>query len=266
MPGYYTHYFIADKLVQKLPFASRAVVDLYPDAYRLGALGLDLFTAMPRLSAELDYKYVFELFEKTCSEIFSNGSKCQLSYVIGLTAHYTSDKNINPYYYYLYENGVPSYFVLVRDYIALDTIRASVDAHVINKMTAAQLKKMTMEPLPEVVCEIAELFEESISELVGYRVKHSKAESALTNLAIPQPRPYKLERYDYLNRQKNSWAVIRNGNDMTDMNFEELIDKVLEEALNLIEGIMRAARSGESLLKKNYEINYLGILSQEKEL
>ncbi len=264
MPSYYTHYYIADKLVAKLPYASRAIVDLYPDAYRLGAFGANLFKAMPRLSSELDYKYVFELFERACAEVFGNGSKCQLAYIIGLTVHYAADKNINPYLYYLYENGVHGYFGSCKDYIGLNKIRTSVDSHIFNKMTPALIKEMTAAPPSEVVSEIAELLERCVLELVGYRIKLSKFESALTDLFMPPPQFYKLEKYDYLNRQKNEWAIIRNGVEMTDMCFEKLLDKTLEETLLLIDGIMRAARSGEPLIREHYKINYLGILSQDK--
>lgn len=266
MPGLYTHYYIADKLIAKLPYAPRAVIDLYPDAYRLGALGMDLFSAMPKLSAELDYKFVFELFEKLCAEIFGNGSKCQLAYVIGLTCHYAADYMINPYLYYLFENGVPFYFGADKDYLALEKIRESADAHILNKMPAGLIKKMRAEPLSEVVNELAQLFEEAVSELVGYRIKAAKAERALSNTSIVFPRPYKLEKYDYLNRQKSTWEKVRNGGEATDLNYEELIEKVLDQALVLVDGIMRRARSEEMLEESNYAVNYLGILSRDKVL
>lgn len=263
MPNYYTHFYFADKLMTELPYASRSVVDLYPDAYRLGAFGVDILKSLNRLRSKLDYKYIYEFFETTCNYVYHNGSKCQLAYILGMAAHYIADSRINPYIYYILENGVPGYFGADKGFMDIISIRNSIDAHIEKKIPEKQLKSMREEPLGEVVEEIGELFENAVSEVVGYKIKCGKIKNCMSSLKIPAPKPYKLELYDYLNRQKNSWFKVRNTDDTSNMTFMELIDKIIPSAIKVIDNIMSRVRSGEALEKSQFSLNYLGILSQD---
>ncbi len=263
MPSYYTHHYFAEKLLHKLPYSSRAVADLYPDAYRIGALGLDILRPLGRLRAEMDYKYIFEVFDGACRHIFQNGSKAQLAYVLGLCAHYIADSRINPYIYYFLENGVHKYFDGGKDYLDIKCIRDGIDLHIQKKMNTDSIIAMCSAPLPEVAGEVAELFETAVSETVGYKIKGAKVESCMLGLSIPLPKAYMLNQYDYMNRQKRQWSTVRNGDWMSDMSLEELIDKTVAVAEKLTGSIMACARSEEPLDREWFAVNYLGVLSQD---
>ncbi|NCA66677.1 MAG: hypothetical protein EOM87_01285 [Clostridia bacterium] len=265
MPGYYTHFYFSNMLIEQLPYAARSVIDLYPDAYRLGSLGFDILRPMGRLRAELDYKHIYGLFEKTSKYIFESGSKSQLAYMLGELTHYMLDSRMNPYIYYILEKGVPVYFGEERDFLTIEQIRDSIDIHIEKRLLNDKFYITEMRPEPEMVSDIAEMFEKAVSEIVGYKVRGAIVESCMLSIKAPKLKPYELARYDYMNRQKKEWEPVRNDDWKTDMSVEELFEKLLPVVNKTIDNYMSSVRSGDTLDKNWFFINYLGILSQDKE-
>ena len=130
MIGFYTQIYFASKVTRNLPIGSSQVIKLYPDAFRLGLLGADAFDKIGNVKAEMDSIHGYELFAGTAEYILGSGSKCQLSYMLGMICHYFLDSRMKPYVYYLFEHGVHHYFDDELSVIELEDIENSVDYYI----------------------------------------------------------------------------------------------------------------------------------------
>ena len=108
MARHFIHYYFSQKLTENASYALSAIFKLYPDAYLLGRLGADLFPT--EHTARLAAADPIQLFGVTARHIFTSGSKCKLSYMLGLLSHYALDRILNPYLSYFAANGVAGYF------------------------------------------------------------------------------------------------------------------------------------------------------------
>ena len=262
MPACYTHLYFAMQLRDKLSYAPNAVIRLYPDAYRLGALGADVFLPLGRLSAEMDVADPYELFEQTGAHIYESGSKCQLAYMLGMLTHYLLDSRINPYQHYLAENGVGHYFDDQKDMIEYEKIRSSVDLHIANAFLDGKMEELRQNNITEDVADdIAKLYERSVCAVVQHAIQKKQVFKCLQEHDLgPDPVGYNLPELDYLNRNHREWETVRNGQWTSTLSLEELLDKLQPIAIGLIEDYMLRVRSAYELNRRAFQINHLGIL------
>lgn len=263
MPAYFTHSYFALDLIDKLPYASCAVTRLYPDAYRLGALGADVLRSLGRVSAEMDVANPYTLFEQTGGHIYESGSKCQLSYMLGMLTHYLLDSRINPYIYYFAEHGVPHYFDDGKDMMSYEQIRSSIDHHIANAYLDGKRQEiMSFTVREDVLEDIAKLYERAIGGVLGHTLPQKQIQKALSSVEWTNWEGYRLTELDYLNRNHATWETVRNGSWTSTMSLFELLDKLQPIALQLIEDYMGRMRSGYALNRRAFQINHLGVMGQ----
>lgn len=262
MPGHYTHLYFAMQLKDKLSYAPNAIIRLYPDAYRLGALGADVMAPLGRLAAEMDVAEPYELFEQTGAHVYESGSKCQLSYMLGMLTHYLLDSRLNPYLHYLAENGVGHYFDDGKDVLTFEQIKDSVDLHIANAYLDGKLEELRRNDVQADVAEdIAKMYERAVCAVVQHAIGQKQVYKCLTEHDIgPVPAGYNLPELDYLNRNHREWETIRNGQWTTRLSLEELLDKLQPIAIRLIEDYMMRTRSAYELNRRAFQVNHLGIL------
>ena len=261
MPAYYTHLYFALQLIDKLPYAPNAVIRLYPDAYRLGALGADILRPMGRTSAELDVAKPFDLFEQSAAHIYESGSKCQLSYMLGMLTHYLLDSRINPYMYYFAERGVPHYFDEGREIVSYDNIKQSIDHHIAHAYLDGQTDALQQEKArTDVIEDIGKLYERAICRVVGHILPAKQIDKLLEQHEWTPSEGYKLPDLDYTNRNHHEWETVRNGNWKTRMSLEELMSKLESIAIKLMRDYMARVRSGDALKEDAFRVNHLGVL------
>lgn len=261
MPAYYTHLYFAEQLISKMPYAPNAVIRLYPDAYRLGALGADVLRPMGRLSAELDVINPYNLFESTASHIYESGSKCQLSYMLGFITHYLLDSRINPYLYYLSEHGVGYYFEDKSEMLSYEDIRSSVDHHIMRAHLDGRQDAIKVWAVQQdVVEDIGKLYERAVSRVVGHHIEGDAVVKMMEARPFTESKGVLLPDLDYLNRNHRTWETVRNGEWTTDMGIEELLIKLETLALKMIDDYMARVRSALELNQRAFRINHLGVL------
>lgn len=263
MPDYYTHLYFAISLADHLAYAANAVTRLYPDAYRLGALGADVLRPLGRTAAEMDVADAYELFEQTGAYIYESGSKCQLAYMLGMITHYLLDSRINPYLHYLAENGVPHYFDDGRDMLSYTQIKSAVDLHVANAyLEDKRSQYREVHVAEDVADDIAKLYERAVCRVVQHAMPHKQVKKCLSEWqAGPEPEGYNLPELDYLNRNHLAWETVRNGSWQSTLSIEELLEKLRALAIHLIDDYMGRVRSGYALVRKAFVVNHLGIMA-----
>lgn len=266
MLGYYTHLYFAQVIKDKMSYAGGAVTRLYPDAYRMGALGADVLSPIGRTAAELDVANPYDLFEETAVHIYGSGSKCQLSYMLGMLTHYVIDSRVNPYLYYMAENGVPHYFDEGRDMLTYDEICASVDLHVANAYLEGktpEIRKEACKIQADVAEDIAKLYERAVCRVVQHAMNRKDVERCLTEAKLgEEPRGCNLPELDYLNRNHRTWETVRNGQWTSQFSFDELLKRLEPMTLRMVDDYMSRVRSGYELNRRAFQINHLGIMVQ----
>lgn len=261
MIGFYTQIYFASNVIEKLPLGSSQVIKLYPDAFRLGVLGANVFEGLGNIKSEMDCLHGYDLFASTAEYILSSGSKCQLSYMLGMICHYLLDSRLNPYIYYLAENGVKHYFDDGISVLEPKQIGASIDYYV---RCAYMLSRMeeTKEFMPRdfVVDDIVSLYTNSINpNCLGYVVEESELKRCFKNYSFVDPIPTDMLTNDFMNTNHNSWEQIRNERLVTSVSIEQLMRKIEPIALKMIKDYMGSARSGLPLTRKAFIINANGV-------
>lgn len=261
MIGFYTHVYFASNVVTQLPLGSSQVIKLYPDAFRLGVLGANVFEGFGNMKSEMDSLHGYDLFASTAEYILSSGSKCQLSYMLGMICHYLLDSRLNPYVYYLAENGVKHYFDDGSSILEPSEIGSSIDyyvrcAHMLGEMD--ELK--SFKPRDFVVDDIVSLYVHSItSNCLGYEVDEGELKRRFKTFSFADPTPKDMPTNDYMNTRHNAWEPIRNERLTTTVSIEQLFNKIEPVALRMIKDYMGSARSGLPLTRKAFIINANGV-------
>lgn len=264
MAGYFMHVYFADRIAQKLPIGSSSVIKLYPDAYRLGVLGSDLLFPIQRTEAEMDVADAFTLFENTADYIFGSGSKCQLSYMLGMLVHYLLDSRINPYFHYLAENGVPHYYDSTKTSLDWEQIEDGLDYYFLNAHLREQKEEiLNFKPRKDVVLDIASLYSHVIPTVIGHTIDEDKLIACLCNPLMKNLDTIDMLTLDVANTKNRSWKTVRNGQWTTNMSVAELLDKIEPIAIKMISDYMDRARSGIELNKKAFRVNTLGVLTDK---
>ena len=258
MPRHFAHYYFSEKLRERLPYASAAIVNLYPDAYLLGSLGADLFHSEHR--ARLDAAEPLQIFGVTARHIFMNGSKCQLSYMLGMVSHYALDRIANPFIDYFAANGVRQYFGGKSEPISRSEIEIGIDRHVIRDylgIDAALEIVGGVHPRALVLDEITELYMDVLNDLSDIYLSSHKTRALLENISPDIPLAEGLGRLDYMNRENHEWYDAEKNKHTVSMN--EILETEEENAYALLEEYMGMARSNRDPAPESFVLNGLGV-------
>lgn len=141
MPNLITHYYFAETVKEKLGANARKIIDRYPDAYKLGAMGPDFMFAFRELKLKerrlphiMQYLKMYEVFNLSGEYIRDNQDNIVFSYILGLLCHYVSDFTIHPYVNFFVERHTAK--LLPANQIAnIHTlIESAIDSHICDEM------------------------------------------------------------------------------------------------------------------------------------
>ena len=257
MPRHFAHYYFSKKLTENMSYALSAVIRLYPDAYLLGSLGADLFPSEHK--ARLDAADPVQIFGVSARHIFMNGSKCQLSYMLGMVSHYALDRVANPFTNYFAANGVAQYFGGKVETVSRDEIEVGVDRHIIRDYLGMEEALKIVGGLKTrklVLKEITELYMDVLNDLSDIYLNSHKTRALLEGVSPDIPLAEGLGRLDYMNRENHEW---RDANKKKfKLSMDEILEAESETAYLLLEEFMAMARSNKEPNVELFSLNGLG--------
>lgn len=257
MPRHFTHYLFSQKLTDALPYASSSIVKLYPDAYLLGSLGADLFRSEHR--ERLDAADPLQIFGVTARHIYMNGSKCQLSYMLGYITHYALDRIANPFVDFFAANGVHQYFGGKVETVSREGIEIGIDRHVIRDylgMDAALAICGALKTRNIVLDEISELYTDVLNDLSDICLSTRKTRALLENVSPDIPLAEGMGRLDYMNRENHDWTDV--AKKKFTLSMDEILEEERETACYLLDEYMAMARSNKEADAKAFSLNGRG--------
>lgn len=258
MPRHFIHYYFSKKLTEDTSYALSAIVKLYPDAYLLGCFGADLFVGSEH-RARLDATDPIQLFGVTAHHIFTNGSKCQLSYMLGFVAHYALDRVLNPYLSYFSANGVAGYFGGKTERVSREELEIGIDRHIIRDyLGMAQALEIVggLKTRKAVLEEISDLYADILNDIADIYMPTRKVYDMLAGVQPDIPLAEGLGRLDYMNRENREWKDAEQH--ARKLSVDEILNSERETAYSLLEEYMAMARSNKTPDESKFALNGLG--------
>lgn len=257
MARHFIHYYFSQKLTENASYALSAILKLYPDAYLLGSMGADLFRTehKERLAAADP----IQIFGVTARHIYTSGSKCKLSYMLGFLSHYALDRILTPYLSYFAEKGVAGYFGGAVEPISREALEIGVDRHVVrdylgmDKALEIVGGLHTRKPVLE---EVADLYTAVLNDLSDLYLNAHKTYAMLENVRPDIPLAEGMGRLDYMNRENREWKNAQ-GEKMT-LSVDDVLTNERETAYALLEEYMAMARSDKAPDENKFALNGLG--------
>ena len=258
MPRHFIHYYFSNKLTEDMSYALSAIVKLYPDAYLLGSLGADLFRE-GEYKGRLDGADPVQLFGVTARHIFKNGSKCQLSYMLGAVTHYALNRVLNPFVSYFAANGVAGYFGGKIETVSAKEIEIGIDRHIIRDYLGTERALElcgVLKTRKEVLSEITDLYVDILNDLSDIYMPSRKVHQMLADVSPDIPLAEGLGRLDYMNREGREWTNLQK--EKSNLSVDELLSAEEESAYRLLEEYMAMARSNKSPDESKFALTGLG--------
>ena len=258
MARHFIHYYFSQKITENASYALSAILKLYPDAYLLGSLGADLFTGSEH-KARLDVADPLQLFGVTARHIFTTGSKCRLSYMLGFLSHYALDRVLNPYLKYFAANGVAGYFGGKIETLSREEIEIGVDRHIIRDYLGMEKALSIVGGLgtrKEVLEEITALYTEVMNDLADLYQNARKTYAMLEGVKPDIPLSEGLGRLDFMNRENREW--LNGQGERQTISLDEMLENEIDPAYALLEEYMAMARSDKSPNETLFTMNALG--------
>ena len=255
MPRSFAHYYFSKKLTEDMSYALSAIIKLYPDAYLLGSMGTDLFKEKEHKLRFLSTDPV-QLFGVSARHIFTNGSKCQLSYMLGFLSHYALDRIANPFTAYFAANGVAGYFGGKLETVSAEDIEIGIDRHIVrdylgpDKAPEIMQNFKTRKPVLE---EITNLYMDVMNDLADIYMNSHKTYGLLEGCKITFPEAEALGRLDFMNRENRTWYD-RTKRKKT-LSMDEILANEQEKAYALMEEFMAMARSNKTPNEDLFQLN-----------
>ena len=245
MPRHFTHYYFSQGLKEDASYAISAIIALYPDAYLLGSFGADLFKEKAYKERLRDADPI-QLFGVTAHHIFKNGSKCQLSYMLGFIAHFALERAAAPYVKHFEMQGVNGYFGGKAEKIGAEEIEIGIDRHIIRDELGIEKALALADGFfvrKEVLKQIADLYVDVINDIADLYMNRHKTLTVLESVKADIPLAEGLGRLDYMNREHREWTTYRG--EKTELSFDELLRTETPVAYELLEEYMKMARSNK---------------------
>ena len=258
MPGHFIHYYFSKKLTEDMSYALSAIIKLYPDAYLLGSMGGDLFKGSEH-KERLDAADPIQLFGVTARHIFTNGSKCQLSYMLGMVSHYALDRVANPFIDYFAKNGVKQYFGGKTEVVSREEIEIGIDRHIIRDYLGIDKALGIVGGLKTrkiVIDEITDLYTDILNDLSDIYLNSHRTRALLEGVAPDIPLSEGLGRLDYMDRENHEWLDCDKVKHTQSM--DELMESERENAYLLLEEYMAMARSNRAPDISHFTLNARG--------
>jgi len=258
MPRHFIHYYFSKKLTEDMSYALSAIIKLYPDAYLLGSLGAELFLGT-EYKERWDAADPVQFFGVSARHIFTNGSKCQLSYMLGVMSHYALDRVANPFVSYFAANGVAGYFGGKTETVSKKDIEIGIDRHIIRDYlsTGKALEIVGgLHTRKAVIEEIADLYQDVLNDLSDVYLNRHKVVAMLESVSPDIPLAEGLGRLDFMNRENRDWRDLKG--EKSNLSLDELLEKEQETAYSLLEEYMAMARSNKAPDENQFSVNGLG--------
>ena len=258
MPRHFAHYYFSKKLTEDFPYALSAIIKLYPDAYLLGSLGADLFPE-GEYRERLDRADSLQLFGETAKYIYANGSKCQLSYMLGFLSHYALDRVANPFVAYFAEEGVAGYFGGKLEKLSAQEIEIGIDRHIVRDyLTVEKALEIVggLRTRKEVLREVADLYADVINAIADLYMPSHKVLALLEGVCPDIPLSEGLGRLDFMNRENREWMDAERHKNALSM--DEILANEKERAYALLEEYMSMARSDKEPDASLFTLDGLG--------
>ncbi|MBO4472744.1 MAG: zinc dependent phospholipase C family protein [Clostridia bacterium] len=258
MARHFIHYYFSQKITENASYALSAILKLYPDAYLLGSLGADLFVGTEHKS-RLATTDPLQLFGVTARHIYTNGSKCRLSYMLGFLSHYALDRVLNPYLSYFAANGVAGYYGGKIETVSLDEIEIGVDRHIVRDylgMEKALSLVGKINTRKAVLDEITDLYVTVLNDLSDLYLNEHKTYAMLEGVRPDIPLAEGLGRLDYMNRENREWKNAQD--ERLTLSVDEILTEEIEPAYALLEEYMAMARSDKAPDESKFRLNGLG--------
>ena len=259
MPRHFAHYYFSKKLTEDMSYALSAIIKLYPDAYLLGSLGADLFHDSEH-KARLDSADPVQLFGVTARHIFTNGSKCQLAYMLGYVSHYALDRVANPYVSFFAANGVAGYFGGKIETVSAADIEIGIDRHIIRDYLSTERALEIVGGLKTrkiVLEELTDFYVDVMNDLSDIYLNYGKTYALLESVSPDIPLSEGLGRLDFMNRENREWQNLQK--EKSALSMDEILASQQEVAYSLLEEYMAMARSNKSPDESKFALNGLGV-------
>ena len=252
MPRHFTHYYFSNLLTKDTSYALSAIINLYPDAYLLGSLGAECLTGSEHAERFRSADPV-QVFGVTARHIFRNGSKCQLSYMLGFLVHYALDRVLIPYEEYFAANGVVGYFGGEAETQSVHDIEVGIDRHIVRDYLGQEKALELVDHLSirkPVLEEICTLYVDVLNDLADVCLSYRKTYSLLESVKLDIPLSEGLGRLDYMNRENREWKGPKG--ETLSLSVDELFKEQREVVYDLMEEYMAMARSNKSTPEEKF--------------
>lgn len=264
MPRHFIHYYFSKKLTEDMSYALSAIIKLYPDAYLLGSMGAELFLGT-EYKERWDAADPVQFFGVSAHHIFTNGSKCQLAYMLGVTSHYALDRVANPFVAYFAANGVAGYFGGKEETVSKKEIEIGIDRHIIRDyLTVDKALEIVggLHTRKAVIEEIADLYQDVLNDLSDVYLSRHRVISMLEGVSPDIPLSEGLGRLDFMNRENREWRDLMG--ERSTLSLDEILEKERETSYALLEEYMAMARSNKTPDESKFALNGLGVGEKKK--
>jgi len=251
MPRHFAHYYFANELTKDMSYALSAIIRLYPDAYLLGSLGMERMQGGEH-DERLRHADPVQIFGVTARHIFTNGSKCQLSYMLGYLAHYALQRVLDPYVSYFAANGVAGYFGGNAETQSAEEIEIGIDRHIIRDYIGQEKALELVDHLKvrkAVLEEVTTLYVDVLNDLADVYMNYRKTYALLEGIKLDIPLSEGMGRLDYMNRENREW---KGATGVTKASVDEVLKEQYETAYELLEEYMAMARSNKTIAEGKF--------------
>jgi hypothetical protein len=244
----------------------------------------------------MQYVKQYEVFERVAKFLNEKRDPLLISYTLGLMCHYVADLHCHPYVNFFCEEGVVKDLRPIQAK-SVHTLIESAGEEYICTMRMGYKNSNKYKPNKDLRTKkktrmkVGKMYEEVINDLYGIPLPAKKAALSVqltkTFLAVANDptgklRPFvdKIEdkyaskkkftalmrppegygKVDYLNFNHREWRVARNRDQITDLDFMELIDTAINSATTVyIPMLYSSIKDGTEMDKSLFRVNYEGV-------
>ena len=247
MPRHFAHYYFSNLITKDTSYALAAIIRLYPDAYLLGCFGTERMMGSEH-DERLRHADPLQIFGVTARHIFTNGSKCQLAYMLGYVSHYALDRVLSAYADHFAANGVAGYFGGELETQSVHDIEVGIDRHIVRDYLGLEKALELVDHLEirkPVLEEICALYVDILNDLADVCLNYRKTYALLEGIKLDIPLSEGMGRLDYMNRENREWRTAKG--ETSTLSVDEVMKEEKEIAYDLLEEYMAMARSNKPI-------------------
>jgi len=244
----------------------------------------------------MQYVKQYEVFERVAKFLNEKRDPLLISYTLGLMCHYVADLHCHPYVNFFCEEGVVKDLRPIQAKSVHTLIESAGDEYICTmrmgyKNSNKYKPNKDLRTKKKTRMKVGKMYEEVINDLYGIPLPAKKAALSVqltkTFLAVANDptgklRPFvdKIEdkyaskkkftalmrppegygKVDYLNFNHREWRVARNRDQITDLDFMELIDTAINSATTVyIPMLYSSIKDGTEMDKSLFRVNYEGV-------